>query len=151
MEIRHATENDLPDLMDMGKSFFDASGFDRLTEYDDEGLFICMQSLMASGNAALLVADEKGKVVGMAAATCMPLYFSPKNKLAHEVFWWVREEARNLGAGKLLLAALEAWAKAQGASVVGMSVLSESEQGKVVSMYARAGYLRMETAYLKRI
>lgn len=63
---------------------------------------------------------------------------------AHEDVFWIDPDHRGLWAVKMI-AAFEAWAKARGASIIGLSC----PLGTVERLYTRLGYRPAETTFAK--
>jgi GNAT superfamily N-acetyltransferase len=146
--IRPARIDDIPELVGMGRRFFDASGYADITTFDDESLGTTFSGLLTSESAVFLVVDKQ-KLVGMAAALIYPFYFNVKHRTAQEMFWWVDKEHR--GIGSQLFDALIAGVKARGAESLSMIALERLTPEKVGGIYERRGFRPSERSYIKRI
>ena len=82
-------------------------------------------------NAAVLVAEFDGRIVGFAYMEYEPVLYA---ELATKVAWlhdiYVEPEARKSGAGCALLDAVKAEARRQGANKVLLSVAEKNENGQ---------------------
>lgn len=143
--IRPATESDIPALVEMGRRFFDASGYEDITEYDPETVTRTFHLLMNGG--VLLVVDSDG-VVGAAGAMVYPFYFNAAHMTGQELFWWVDPEYR--GVGNDLRKALETAVQEKGAKSFSMIALERLNPELVGALYRRAGYRASEHSYIKR-
>jgi len=47
--IRLATKNDIPELLRMGKEFFDASGYGDITSFNEEDTTVLINKLIGEG------------------------------------------------------------------------------------------------------
>lgn len=148
--IRRAVLADLPALVEMGRRFFDASGFGDVTSYDPESMAHTFAELAQSEQGLLLVADDGG-LVGMVGALVYPHYFNKADLIAQELFWWVDESARKSGVGGELLESVEAWASEKGAASVVMLSLSALNPDAANRMYINAGYRPAEQSFIKRL
>ena len=74
----------------------------------------------------LLLAEDEGRVVGMAGLFVLPFMFNANHVSAHEVVWWVEPEAQGKGAGKALLQAIEPACRDRGAELIYMVHLANS-------------------------
>ena len=146
--IRHATHEDISACLEMGRAFFDESGFGAETAFDAETTAATMAHLIDDASGVLLVAETEG-LIGMAGALAYPHYFNADSKTAQELFWWVRPESRGGSAGVRLLQALEAWAKGQGCTTMTMVCLPIDSPAERV--YQRVGYRPSERSYIKRL
>ena len=97
----------------------------------------------------LVVLGAEGAVCGMAQAEPRRLLIAePYVELAALV---VGEAAQGSGAGAVLLAAVEAWTRAQGFSIV--RVRSNVLRGRAHRFYLREGYIekKRQAVFLKRL
>jgi GNAT superfamily N-acetyltransferase len=150
-QIRHAEPNDLNALLDMGREFFEASGNDRFTTFDEPSLtatLIAMMSGVAGGS--VLVAEVAGQVVGMAACVVFPFYANHSTLIGQELFWWV-QPAHRKGIGGSLLDELEAEAKRKGAKVFIGANLSGEHDAAFARMYRRRGYVPAENTFIRNL
>lgn len=147
--IRDIAAKDVPEVMEMGRAFFEESPFTSFASWD-EGSFQLTVLSMLSGSApgGLLVAEDDGKLVGMAAYVIFPLYFNMRVQIAQEVFWYCLPEHRN-GVGSDLMDALEAEAKRKGASVFIGANMSGERDAAFARLYRRRGYVRGENTHLR--
>jgi GNAT superfamily N-acetyltransferase len=144
--IRPAVEADLPRLLEMGRRFFDASGYSDITEYDPASTEASLRMLMEVG--VLLVA-ERDEVIGCAGALVYPFYFNSGHLTGQELFWWVEPEHR--GVGMDLYHALEQAVKDKGAQSFSMIALDKLNPERVGEMYRKVGYRPSDHSYIKRL
>jgi len=150
-EIRHAQPDDLGALLDMGREFFDHSGNEAFTTFDESSLtatLIAMMSGVVGGS--LLVAETSGQVVGMAACAVFPFYANHATLIGQEMFWWV-QPAHRKGIGGALLDELEAEAKRKGAKVFIGANLSGEHDAAFARMYRRRGYIPAEHTFIRNL
>lgn len=147
--IRHATKDDIPACLELGRAFFDASGYSQETAYDPATTAATFTHLMESPDGVLLVAEVDSEVIGMAAALAYPHYFNAKSRAAQELFWWVDPSARGGTSGVRLLQGLEAWARDSGCITLSMICLTIDSPAERV--YQRTGYRASERTYIKRL
>jgi hypothetical protein len=146
--IRPATYMDVPDLLAMGRRFFDASGYADITSFHPESFQVTLENLLGSDNGLVLVA-VKEKPVGMAAALLYPYFFNVDHKTAQEVFFWMDKEHRGIGAQ--LLDALIVGAKARGARSLSMIALESMAPDVVGGMYQRRGFRPSERSFIRSL
>jgi GNAT superfamily N-acetyltransferase len=139
--IRPAVEADIPALVAMGGRFIATVYAGRLGDSADARADL-MGKLIAHEDATLLVKVKGGVIVGMIGAV---VYTQPisGDRIGGEMFWWVEPEHR--GQGMRLLACAEAWAKAKGA----VCFQSIAPSDRTSRLYARLGYVLLETVYQK--
>lgn len=143
MKIRPANIKDIPELLRMGESFFNASGYGEITTFnrmDSEDL------LLKLIEADTILTDGK---TCMLAYVVFPMFMNSSYKVAQELFWWVDENHRKGGIGIELLKATEKKSKEQGAKTMMMLSLKELDGDKVNKIYSRMGYKPREQTYMR--
>lgn len=146
--IRHAAHDDINACVEMGRAFFDESGFAAETAFDPATTAQTVTHLINSPQGVLLIA-ETDQIIGIAGALAYPHYFNADSLTAQELFWWVRPESRGGSAGVRLLQAMEAWAKGVGCTTMTMICLPIDSPAERV--YQRVGYRASERSYIKRL
>ena len=147
LTIRRATIDDVEVLTHMSRQFHNFAPHAAMINATDTELEAAIHALMEHG--CVFVADLGGVVVAMLGAIINPIWFCPRVKMAHELAWWVNEEARGSRAAILLVKAYEAWAKEQGATVETMSDLMVNTT--VERMLTRMGFQASERTYAKEL
>ncbi len=98
--------------------------------------------LPLEGDHAILVSTADGEVVGWGESEiCRHVQSEPYALLTGLV---VREEARSLGVGRHLCAAIEDWARSRG--IATMRVTSRSTRERAHTFYLREGYSEIKTS-----
>lgn len=146
MNIRQATPDDIPRIIEMGAIFWAQTAY-RDIPYCPDSIAESALEMMAS--RLLIVAELEGRVVGAVGALAVPLYANRDVLTASELYWYVDEDHRNSGAGKLLLAGIEDAARARGVKLFGMMALDAVEPDKAAAMYKRLGYQPGERTFYK--
>ena len=124
--IRQAVEADIPRCVAMMRTFIAQTG--RRGEFQPESVARTMRLLIEGG---ILLVSDKGMIGGL----LLPLWQTGE-QVAHEFFWW--GDARLLGA-------FEEMARERGATAIHMMALEE----RVARHYAKRGYRKLETVWLK--
>jgi ribosomal protein S18 acetylase RimI-like enzyme len=141
--IRLATKEDIPEMLRMGESFFNASGYGDLTTFnkeDTESLFI---KLIGEG---WLLTDGISTMLGFVV---FPMFMNNSTVVAQELFWWVDESARGSRVGIEILKKAEELAKENGATAMMMLSINELNGDSVNKLYERLGYSRREQTYMR--
>lgn len=143
MTIREATTADIDALVAMGQRFL-GSVYAGKIRANAEAIRAFSLGLMASPDAVIYVGEVHGAVVGMLG---MMRYMHPMSgePTVSEVAWWMDPARR--GAGVRLFRIGEAWADAQGATVIQMIAPSP----EVERFYERVGYEAVERTYQRRM
>lgn len=150
-EIRIAEAKDLPDIVDMGREFFEQSGNGAFTTFDESSFIATVIGLMSGvANGTLLVAESAGSVIGMAAHVVFPFYANAQTKIGQEIFWYCKPDFRN-GIGSDLLDELEADARRKGADVFMSAAIAGLRDGAVARVYQRRGYKPLENSYIRKL
>ena len=142
--VRPATPDDVPALVTLGAQFHASTPYGALVPWNAAHVAAVTTALVAGERSTVLVAGRDGAPVGMLALALYPHPVSGE-VVASELVWFVAPAHR--GVGVRLLRAGEAWAQAQGATVMQMVAPSED----VGQMYARLGYTPVETAWQRRM
>ena len=94
-----------------------------------------LETMAASGNSAVLVAERGGALVGLATGNGG---LHPAKRGVVEIGIGVRAEHRGAGVGQALLHALEQWARAAGLHRLQLPVVTTNEPA--LSLYRRLGF-----------
>lgn len=148
MKIRPATEDDVDVIVEMSAKFYETTSYRHFTAMSSDTVANLARMLIDTG--VMLVAEADGDVVGMAGLYVGPFMFNDAAKGAYEVVWWVSPDSRGAGAGKALMAGIEAACRAKGCNIIQMVTLATSpaHAGKV---YEALGYRHSETSYTKEL
>lgn len=146
--IRKASVNDIPAVLAMAERFYGATMFPRWMPFD--GGTVARLAAALAEDHVLLLAEDEGRVVGMAGLFILPFMFNANHISAHEVVWWVEPEAQGKGAGKALLQAIEPACRERGAELIYMVHLANSPP-QAAAAYERLGYEHGESSYVKAI
>lgn len=151
MKIRPATYDDIPDMLPMGKAFYEATGLaDVGLNYDEGSLEQYMASLVDSDIATMFVVrDDDGTLMGGLACAKVPWYLDFKQSVVMEQWWWVDEEFRQRGAARALMTAMDDWAEEIGATHALMGDIGTG--GAIGEYYKKKGFVEVETHYYKRL
>lgn len=146
--IRAALPDDLPELVAMGRAFHAEAGYGETVPFCEVTF---RANLAIFGKAKLLlVAEEKGEVVGMAAADVAPSLVNHGVRIGQEAFWYIKPLHRK-GIGRELLAALECVAKLQGAAFFD-AVAEDGERSEALArLYRAASYNPNSRTFRKRL
>ena len=148
--VRLATFADIPDMVDLGRSFFAVSDMEALAAFCPESLGTSLHGMIQTPDAILLVAEANKRVVGVAGAMTFPAYWNARIRIGQETFWWVTPDYRG-EAGPLLLAAMEDEARQRGARTFLMVALEAVRPAAVGKFYERRGYAPLEHSYWKAL
>ncbi len=143
--IRLATIEDMPELLRMGESFFDASGYSDITTFDVNDTTELLTKLI---NEGLLLTDGSSSMLGFVV---FPMFMNSSTIVAQELFWWVNEDKRKSGLGVELLKKAEELAKEYKAEVMMMLSIDRLDGERVNKLYERFGYEKREQSYMRAL
>lgn len=146
--IRPATEDDVPQLVELLGAFVAASGYGRLAAYDPATGAATCRGLILSDRGVVLVAERAGCIVGAVGGVAAPAHWNAAFLAAGEVFLWVLPDCRD-GAGRRLLAGLRRWAADAGVGALFLNRLISGD-ARVDDLYCRAGAVPVELLYVVR-
>jgi GNAT superfamily N-acetyltransferase len=141
-EPYNATESDIPELLVMGRRFYEESGYSGFSEYNEETTAELFQRLIESNEGFLMRTEH-----GMLGGVVFPVFFDSDSKLVQELFWWVSPEGRKTGEGKALIDAFESWGQKIGAK--GTIMLGIESLPAISSVYRSRGYVPIEQSWMR--
>lgn len=98
----------------------------------------------------MILAMDGDKPVGFIAAVASETLLT-RDKLAHEMAWWMEPEYRKSRVALELVQAYEFWAKKVGCKLIQMSTVETDQVEKISKYYSRKGYRLIERSFLKEI
>ena len=143
--IRLAEEKDIPVMLRMGKAFFDASGYNKETDFNEEDTKEIFIKLI---EANTLLTDGEGGMIGFLVFS---MFMNKSYLVSQELFWWVDEDKRSSKLGINLLKAAEVISKELGANTMIMLSLKDLNGEKVNRLYESLGYKQRETSYMRSL
>ena len=150
--IRQATLEDIPEMVRMGQAFYDYADFgNRGLAVDHKAFGELLANLMQMKESVLLVAEDKGQLVGAIGGMMAPWILNYSQQLLTELWWWVMPEHQKGGIGIKLIEAFQAEGKARGASHVIMVTLAGDKEGKLMSVYSKMGFNHLEHHFIKEL
>jgi len=144
--IRHATLDDVPQIVEMSAKFYQTTAYCRWAEFSPETVTALASNL--AENHVMLVAEDEGYLVGMVGLFVAPFMFNNDLLGAYEVVWWVDPGAQGAGVGQALLAAIEPACREKGCRAIQMVALASSPP-QASAVYEKLGYARTETSHTK--
>lgn len=131
--MKHATDADIPRLVEMLRSFHDYAELP--WSYDEVATVKAIKNMMHAGCVIISDGGAIGGIIG-------PAWCNPKWTYACELFWWAED-----GSGVKLLRAFEKWAREAGVNEV--RVASMSINPRAARILDRMGYAPIETTHGK--
>lgn len=146
-DIRRATEDDIPCIMEMGEKFYNESPYAALKPFNYKGMEAYAKMLVK--DHFFLIALKNEEPVGMAASYMAFLPINPDLFVSSEVVFWVSPECRGSSLAIRLMGALEATIEEVEPDVSFMSAMSSSP-AVTDKLYKKMGYFPTETAYMRK-
>lgn len=147
MNIRTATIEDLDAIVDMGQRFLRFAPHGTMIHATREDIRAGVAQFLGVGT--IFLAEHDGVPCAMLACALVPVWFAPSVVMAHELAWWVDEDARGSTAAIRLVLAFEDYARRCNAQVVTMSQLHAGNGEQVGRMLRKMGYEASETTFVK--
>ena len=147
--VRPLTEADVPAYVELAADFHAACPVSDLIPFDPAGTHDFLLASLDNPAMGVWLSEIGGEIVGICAAVIYPMYFSPTNVAAQELWWWLAPAARGSGAAQLMFKKIEEWAKDNGATALFMVALHDDNVERMAKLYGRAGLKPMERSYVK--
>ena len=144
--LRRFTEADIPGMIDMGGHMHAESAFARLDYCPEKCRDLGLFYLNNPETCFAAVAEQDGRLVGMFMGYVTEYYFG-RERLAHDILWYVLPEVRGSRAGLMLLKAFEDWAKERGVSEVCIGISTAVEFERTGAVLNRLGYVHVGGNY----
>ena len=146
--IRLAVLEDIPEVVRMSDAFYKTTSYHTLSKIPINYDTVASLAESLIQDETLYVAELAKKVCGMLAMISVPFIFNTDYRHLAEIAWWVDEEAKGAGVGKLLLKQAELVGISVGAAHVQMADLISSGDlpGKI---YLKEGYILTERLWTK--
>lgn len=150
--IRLATGSDMLRLLEMGRAFNEEAGYAEQVPFCVESF---TRTLTVLGNAGLILVmeDETGDVIGMAAADVAASICNHKILVGREAFWYI-SPAHRFGPdrrGRQLLAALEKTVKDRGGHFFDVVAENGKREKALARLYRAASYSPAEITFRKAL
>lgn len=148
--VRLAVEEDLDEMVMLGKLFAESSGLPPAMHFDRESAIESGKRMLADDRSVILVTEDETGVTGILGGYLTTPYFNRTVTVAQEVFWFVRPECRSIKSIRLL-DAFETWAVQHGAKAIWFSsIVAGSFEGMTGFMQKR-GYAPVEMALVREV
>lgn len=95
------------------------------------------------------VSEIDGKLTGLIAGLVVPHHFNPDLKGLNELLWWVPDEFRKTGSGKLLLEAFLMYGEHNGFDFISFTLEDNSPVRE--STLTSRGFRMKEKTYIKEV
>lgn len=150
--IRAATYDDIDRLVEMGKVFFEYTGYSKHgLRYDPQCAAQTMAMLVGSPAHVFLVAEVDGKVEGSAAAVAAPWHLDFRQVVYTEVWWWMNPEKRKTGVAREMLQEMEKGVTDRGGAVLQMAAINNMFVEQLGNFYEKNGYDKADSYWKKRL
>jgi len=147
MIVRPATRADIPRIIEMGRRFYAASGYETIAAASNPS--IAGLAIITMDQGVMLVAEsDDGDVIGMACLFLEPFVFNPSVTVASELAWWIEPEHRGGLLARKMMLAIEEACRAREVGVIRMAAL-ETSPPQAAALYERMGYARSDSHYMR--
>jgi N-acetylglutamate synthase-like GNAT family acetyltransferase len=146
---RRALPEDLPGMLSLIKEMHAETSF-RTLSFNEAKTATEILSCILSPNMLVVVAEDRGQIVGIVAAYLDSPIFSD-DLVVYDHVWFVGQAARGSMVGPRLLKLVSEWARLCGAKAVFVTLGSDVSQERVGKLVERLGYSRLGGYYRKDI
>jgi GNAT superfamily N-acetyltransferase len=151
INVRKAIATDLEQYVKLARDFHEASPMHGVADFDKQGYSNFFLQSIIDPNIGIWLAEIDNEIVGITGALVYPLYFSPTNLVAQELWWWLTPASRGSGAGGKMFKQIEQWAQEKGVKALFMIALEDDRAAKMEKVYARAGFKPLERTFIKEV
>lgn len=151
INVRKAIATDLEQYVKLARDFHEASPMHGVADFDEQGYSNFFLQSIIDPNVGIWLAEIDNEIVGITGALVYPLYFSPTNLVAQELWWWLTPASRGSGAGGKMFKQIEQWAQEKSAKALFMIALEDDRAAKMEKVYARAGFKPLERTFIKEV
>ena len=151
INVRKAIATDLEQYVKLARNFHEASPMHGVADFDEQGYSNFFLQSIIDPNIGIWLAEIDNEIVGITGALVYPLYFSPTNLVAQELWWWLTPASRGSGAGGKMFKQIEQWAQEKSAKALFMIALEDDRATKMEKVYARAGFKPLERTFIKEV
>jgi hypothetical protein len=149
VEIRPATHDDVPAILEMGRAMHAESPRYQGLGFDAEKVWHRAWHTVDTGGAFVAVKD--GRIVGMVAGYVVENWFGGDNIASDYVFYLIPEERRIGRSAFLLWRAFEAWAAARGARDIAPGTTTGVDAEGTARFFMKLGYTPTGGVFFKRL
>ena len=147
VKVRIATSDDRFDIIRLLNNFHMAGEFD--FPFDSAWTSMHISNCIASKNGIIFVAHEDDEMVGVISGVCLASAFRPEHTCMEQYIWIEPKSRGNLH--KLLVHALETWAKTHNCVTAQMSSQEKMRPNLVSRLFRMMGYYPIETVHSKSL
>ena len=149
--IRPAILDDVPALVDMGRRFHGASGYETFIPLVEGDLARSLRRIIRSSDARIVVYEAGGVIAGVAGVATVRSFFNKDVLIGVEQFVFLDNEHRGRRVADDLITRLEDEARDIGCKTMTLIGLENCLPDIVHDIYVRHGYELVEHAYMKRL
>lgn len=139
--IRAATLEDIPALVELGRQLHAESPRWSRLAYSAEKVAALVHYLITSSDGFAWVAVRRGAIVGYLIAL-IDAHWCSDDRVAQELSFFVRSDARGALYAARLIAVLDAWAEMKGAKWCQVGISTGIDVKRAVRLYQRLGFQR---------
>ncbi len=152
-EIRKATIEDIPHILDMGYRFYRANDFtDHGLNYSAHSFEQLVRSIINNPNIGVIIISEvEGIPAGSIGALNNPWLLDMAQIQVSEAWFWIDEDFRKLKIADKLIGGLLSYSKEIGAINVHMISLSNEYQKALNRFYRKFGFNELESTFIARL
>lgn len=149
VDVRTATEADIPAILEMGRDLHAESPRYRSSTYRPDKVEALARTVIPGGGT--LIAEKDGTIIGMLAGYVAEQWFSDY-KVATDFTFYIKPEHRKTGRAALkLVRAFEEWAIVQGAREIMPGISTQIDIEGTTRFFEKLGYAVYGNALIKKV
>jgi L-amino acid N-acyltransferase YncA len=147
MKVRDGSPFDIPQILDMLRSYRKHTPMPFLAEADNVEYVTKMLTQLMAGRGVVLVSEDE-ELTGMLIAIISPSLWSPEHLLLTEMAYWVNPEWRGGTAGYRLLAAYQQKGEALKAEKRISNFIISKMSNSPNLQYQKFGFTKLEESWV---
>lgn len=148
LTIRKANIIDTKDILELISEFYEEGLKECGLKFTDYSLNKTAEHFI--NNGIVIVVEDNDNLVGIIGGIIVPSIFDETEKIAQEMMWFIKKDYRKGELAKDLLNRFEQEARNLGANHIAVAAMGNMRNEVLDRFYRHNGYTLMETQYIRK-
>jgi len=148
LTIRKANIIDIKDILELISEFYEEGLKECGLNFTDYSLYRTAEKFITNG--IVIVVEDNESLVGIIGGAIIPSIFDETEKIAQEMMWFIKKDYRKGELAKDLLNRFEQEARNLGANHIAVAAMGNMRNEVLDRFYRHNGYTLMETQYIRK-